>query len=207
MKQRAIPRRSWLGPCALAASVALAALHGQCSAPGDEAARAAATGSADSASSAAWSTVYEVLQHPRCVNCHPAGDRPLQGDDGRVHAQNVQRGPDGHGLFALRCATCHQTQNLAGAHLPPGAPSWHLPHPRSPLVFEGLSSGELCRALRDPARNGGRSPELVLRHASEDPLVLWGWDPGEGRAPVPVPHADFVAAMRAWVEGGCDCPD
>ena len=24
----------------------------------------------------------KVIQHPRCVNCHPAGDRPQQRDDG-----------------------------------------------------------------------------------------------------------------------------
>ena len=23
----------------------------------------------------------KVIQHPRCVNCHPAGDRPMQGED------------------------------------------------------------------------------------------------------------------------------
>ena len=30
------------------------------------------------------------------MNCHPAGDAPLQGDDSRVHAQNVKRGAE-HG--------------------------------------------------------------------------------------------------------------
>jgi len=74
-----------------------------------------------------------------------------------------------------------------------------------PLVFEGRSSAELCRQLRDPKTNGGRTPEQVLHHVAEDALVLWGWSPGEGRAPVPIPHADFVAAMRTWVQGGCGC--
>jgi hypothetical protein len=156
---------------------------------------------------AAWETVYEVLQHPRCVNCHPAGDRPLVGDEGRLHPQNVQRGADGRGRYAMRCTACHQTRNTPGAHMPPGAPTWHLPHPNAPLVFEGLSSGELCRRLKDPAQNGGRTPEMVLEHLARDPLVLWGWDPGDGRAPVSVPHAELVAAARAWVAGGCDCPD
>ena len=26
-----------------------------------------------------------VLQHPRCLNCHPVGERPTQGNDGRIH--------------------------------------------------------------------------------------------------------------------------
>ncbi len=158
-------------------------------------------------SSAAWDVVYQVLQSPRCMNCHPAGDAPLQGDASLPHAQNVQRGPEGQGFFALRCSTCHQTSNLPGPHLPPGAPHWQLPQPSMPLVFEGKSSGDLCRQLKDPARNGRRSPEQLLEHMSADPLVLWGWNPGEGRAPVSIPHAAFASAARAWVAGGCDCPE
>jgi hypothetical protein len=46
-----------------------------------------------------------------------------------------------------------------------------------------------------------------LHHVAEDALVKWGWAPGEGRTSVPIPHAEFDAAMRAWVEGGCDCPE
>ena len=153
-----------------------------------------------------WDVVYDVLQHPRCVNCHPAGDVPLQGDEGLPHAQNVQRGPLGTGLFAQRCAACHQTRNTPGPHMPPGAPGWHLPHPDMPLVFEGKTRAELCRQLRDSAQNGNRTPEQVLEHVASDPLVLWGWDPGDGRAPVAIPHDVFVAAMRRWVEGDCDCP-
>ena len=155
---------------------------------------------------AAWGVVYEVLQHPRCLNCHPAGDAPLQGDDSVPHAQNVRRGPDGQGLFAMRCATCHTTENGPDAHLPPGAPHWQLPHPATPLVFEGVSSGDLCRQLQDRQRNGGKSLEEVFHHVAEDELVLWGWEPGPGRAPVPIPHAAFVAAMRTWIDAGCGCP-
>ena len=29
--------------------------------------------------SAGWDVVYRVLQHPRCVNCHPSGDVPFKG--------------------------------------------------------------------------------------------------------------------------------
>jgi hypothetical protein len=156
---------------------------------------------------AAWGVVYDVLQHPRCLNCHPAGDAPLFGDDSRPHAQNVQRGADGTGRSAMRCFTCHQRENALGEHLPPGAPGWQLPHPAMPLVFEGRTLGELCRQMRDPAQNGNRTPEQLLRHAEEDPLVLWGWAPGAGRTPVPIAHAAFVAAVRKWIEEGCGCPE
>jgi hypothetical protein len=140
------------------------------------------------------------------MNCHPAGGAPLQGDESLPHAQNVQRGPDGQGLFAMRCATCHQTANTPGPHLPPGAPNWHLPRPNMPLVFEGKSSSELCRQLRDPAQNGGKTPAQLREHMVHDPLVAWGWSPGEGRVPVPLPKEMFDAAATAWVDGGCDCP-
>ncbi len=171
------------------------------------AAAAAADGGARAASLAAWNVVYGVLLHPRCVNCHPAGDRPLTGEQGQPHPQNVQRGPAGLGVYAQRCAACHQTSNLAGPHMPPGAPSWHLPSPSMPLVFEGRSSGDLCRQLLDPGGNGRRTPEEVYGHLARDPLVLWGWNPGEGREPVPTPHDVLVAAVRTWIDTGCGCPD
>lgn len=164
-------------------------------------------GGATRNASPAWDVVYEVLQHPRCLNCHPAGNVPLQGDEHKPHAQNVQRGPDGQGLFAMRCSACHQSENAPGPHMPPGAPHWQLPPASMPLVFEGKSSGELCRQLKDRAQNGQKSPEQLLHHMESDPLVLWGWNPGEGRAPVAIPHRAFASAARAWVEGGCACPE
>ena len=75
------------------------------------------TAKPDAAASAkAFLEVHKVFTSPRCQNCHPAGDAPLQGDDSHVHLQNVKRGKDGHGVTAMRCETCHQTTNLAGDH-------------------------------------------------------------------------------------------
>lgn len=182
---------------AVVAATAAASLLVQCGTVG----RGTAASGAD-----AFAVVYEVLQHPRCKNCHPAGGVPLQGDESRPHGQNVQGGADGKGLWALRCVNCHRDQNTPGANMPPGAPNWHLPARSMPLTFEGRTPAELARQLADPGHNGGRTPDQVLRHVIEDPLVLWGWDPGEGRAPVTVPHASFVAAMRAWIDAGCPPP-
>src|SRR5205807_1457259 len=61
---------------------------------------------------AAFGTVQEVFQHPRCRNCHIPGDAPLQYDAGTPHAMAVARGPDGHGSRGLPCTTCHGTANL-----------------------------------------------------------------------------------------------
>src|SRR5205809_6257502 len=91
----------------------------------------------DAAAREAFRSAYSVLMHPRCMNCHPAGDAPLQGDDSHVHTQNVQRGADGKGLYALKCANCHQDKTPRGEHTPPGNPNWRLPSADMPLVFEG----------------------------------------------------------------------
>src|SRR4051794_33706796 len=44
----------------------------------------------------AFAQVYTVLMHPRCMNCHPKGDVPLQGDDSHLHTMAPKRGSDGH---------------------------------------------------------------------------------------------------------------
>src|SRR5262245_51307725 len=158
----------------------------------------------------AFDTVRQVLQHPRCQNCHIPGDAPLQFDDGLPHFQNVQRGVDGRGMAGLPCATCHAASNPPasyGPHAPPGAPNWHLPPANQKMVFIGLAPAELCSAIKDPAHNGNRTLEAMLEHVSHDELVLWGWNPGAERAPVPVTHDDFVAAFERWMAADAPCPE
>jgi len=155
----------------------------------------------------AFLQVYKVFTSPRCQNCHPAGDAPLQGDDSHVHLQNVRRGKDGHGVYGMRCETCHQTANLPGEHMPPGSPKWGLPPAEHKMVFVGRSPVELCRQLRDLKQNGGRSLQQLLAHVSSDDLVGWGWNPGEGRALPPLSRAETSAQMKIWIEGGAACPE
>jgi hypothetical protein len=154
--------------------------------------------------------VRSVLQDPRCQNCHPAIDHPLQTDQSVVHAMNVQRGPDGHGVPGAHCATCHGKANPPasyGPRQPPGVSTdWHLPPPEMKMVFVGRSPRELCEQLKDPQRNGGKDMTALVQHVSSDPLVLWGWAPGFGRKPVAVPQADFVAAFTRWAKAGGPCP-
>jgi hypothetical protein len=157
-------------------------------------------------SRAAFLQVYRVLTSPRCQNCHPAGDAPLQGDDSHVHLQNVKRGADGHGVTAMRCDTCHQSANLPGEHMPPGNPKWALPKPELKMVFVGRSPAELCKQIKDPKQNGGRSLEELFDHVAHDDMVGWGWDPGEGRTLPPLSQADTSAQMRIWIDGGAACP-
>ena len=161
----------------------------------------------DAGARAAFLDVYKVLMHPRCLNCHPSGDAPLQGDDSHVHAQNVKRGEDGKGKYALKCANCHQDTNLAGENLPPGNPTWHLPRKDIPLVFQGKSPHELADQLKDPKRNGGKTLEQLLEHVTHDGLVLWGWEPGEGRKRPPLSHDEFAKRFREWVGKGAASPE
>jgi hypothetical protein len=83
--------------------------------------------------------------HPRCINCHPAGDRPHQGDFGRLHQPPVERGADGFGLPAMLCPICHQRPQLRTCPHP-GHPQWHLA-PRE-MSWEGKALGEICAQLR-----------------------------------------------------------
>ena len=161
----------------------------------------------DAAGSAkAFLEIHKVFTSPRCQNCHPAGDAPLQGDDSHVHLQNVKRGKEGHGVSAMRCETCHQTTNLAGDHMPPGNPKWSLPSPEHKMVFVGRTPAELCRQLKDPKQTGGRSLQQLLEHVANDELVGWGWNPGDGRALPPLSRPDTVAQMKIWIDGGAACP-
>lgn len=159
------------------------------------------------ASRAAFLQLYRVLTSPRCQNCHPAGDAPLQGDDSHVHLQNVKRGAEGHGITAMRCDTCHQTVNLVGAHMPPGNPKWALPPPEHKMVFVGRSAAELCKQIKDPRQNGGRSLEKLFDHVANDDLVGWGWNPGDGRTLPPLSRQETVAQMKIWIAGGAACPE
>jgi hypothetical protein len=154
---------------------------------------------------AAFHRIVPVLRHPRCMNCHSRGDFPRQGDDNHQHTMQVRRGPEGEGLNAVKCSTCHQDRNTAGLHTPPGAPDWHLPGPAMPMIWEGLSDGQLCELLKDPERNGHRTVQQIVEHMST-PLVLWGWHPGEGRTPIPMPERDFQARVKEWVARGAGCP-
>ncbi len=150
----------------------------------------------------AFARIAEVLRHPRCLNCHPSGDAPRQTDDRHLHRMLVMRGPDGRGTPAMRCPTCHQTVNTADGRVP-GAPHWHLA-PRA-MGWEGLDDGALCRALKDPRKNGGRPVGALVKHMTSDALVQWAWNPGARAAP-PVSQFDFHEAVRRWAATGAACP-
>lgn len=160
----------------------------------------------DETSLRAFRAVASVLTSPRCLNCHVPGEDPLQGDDNHPHAMNVKRGVDGKGSTALHCFACHQTENAQFLHGPPGAPDWQMPPAKTPMAWKGLSTGELCRTLKDPAKNGNRSLQDLIPHMDTS-LVRWAWNPGPGRTVPPLTHDEFVSSLKDWIETGAVCPE
>ena len=146
-----------------------------------------------------------VMLHPRCKNCHPAGDVPMQGEASREipHDPPVLRGEANEGLPGLRCDGCHQDRNVELARVP-GAPKWHLA-PREMAWFD-KNPHALCEQIKDPARNGKKTLAEIVEHSAHDELVAWGWSPGHGREAAPGTQAQFGALMDAWVKEGAVCP-
>lgn len=152
----------------------------------------------------------KVIEHPRCLNCHPAGDRPLQTMAMHPHQPPVTRGDGGMGVPGMMCNTCHGQENAAIVGQSPtlksipGNPAWHL----APIemAWVGKSLGEICQQLKDPKRNGGRDLSKIVEHMSHDSLVGWGWNPGDGREPAPGTQAEFGELIKAWVDTGAACP-
>jgi hypothetical protein len=161
-------------------------------------------GDTSARSAALFTELGKVLTHPRCLNCHPAGDHPRQGEQGRLHQPPVERGTDDHGLAAMRCPICHQQANFDPARVP-GHPEWHLA-PRE-MAWEGKTLSEICSQIKDPARNGNRSLEDLIHHIGTDTLVGWGWAPGFGRQPAPGTQKQAGALVEAWVKTGAVCPN
>lgn len=160
----------------------------------------------DSVESAkAFLKVYKVLMSPRCMNCHPAGDAPLQGDDSHIHTMDVVRGPDGKGLYASKCSNCHQPANVPGPHTPPGNPKWQLPPSDMKMVFQGKTARQLALQIMNYKLNGHKNVAQLIEHA-RDTLVKAAWDMGEGRVPPPMSYTAFVNVWDTWIKKGGYAP-
>jgi len=150
----------------------------------------------------------KVIQHPRCVNCHPVDGRPRQGMDGHPHNPAMWGGDKGKGVAGLPCTTCHGPANFSvggeDTRSVPGNPKWALA-PKE-MAWQGKSLGDICRQIKDPARNHGKSLAQLHDHMAHDVLIAWGWAPGEGRAPVPGTQARFGELIKAWIDTGAVCP-
>ena len=107
----------------------------------------------------------------------------------------------------MRCTNCHQEVSSLEPHAPPGALDWRLPPPSEPMVWRGLTIGDQCRMLKDPAKNGNRTLAALLEHAEHDHLIVGSWNPGPGRSVPPLSHSAFVEQFKLWIEMGAPCPE
>jgi hypothetical protein len=153
-------------------------------------------------SRALFTEAAKVIMNPRCMNCHPAADRPTQGNDMHAHLPPVAHG-------AGSCQTCHTDRNFtlmerASYQSIPGHPRWDV----APIemAWQGKSAGEICQQIKDPQRNGGRSLVLLHDHLAKDDLIAWAWHPGAGRDPVPGTQERLGELVRAWIDSGAACP-
>lgn len=150
----------------------------------------------------------KVIGHPRCVNCHPVTDRPLQGNNGHPHQPAIFATESGMGSPNMPCTACHGQTNftLVGTRVGsmPGNPKWQLA-PRG-MAWQGKRLGEICQQIKDPARNGGKTLAALHEHMAHDELVGWGWNPGAGRDPAPGTQAIFGNLIKAWIDTGAECP-
>ena len=165
--------------------------------------------SMEQATDSPFDLMMKVLTHKRCVNCHPSGDQPRQGEDSHYHNFAVQRGADNHGVVALRCETCHQHENNDFSGVP-GAPEWSL----APIemAWEGLSRVEIARSMLNRENNGNRSLDEIVKHLTEHELVLWAWEPGldaagNAREIPPVSKEDYIKAVKEWAATGAVIPE
>jgi hypothetical protein len=80
------------------------------------------------------------------------------------------------------------------------------------MTWEGKTRVEIAEQMMDPQRNGGKSPQEIMKHLTEHELVLWAWEPGidaEGlpREKPPVSKEDFITAVKEWIASGAIIPE
>jgi mono/diheme cytochrome c family protein len=157
-----------------------------------------------------WNDIYQVLSHPRCVNCHVPDDRPRWSGKhyGKpsVHGMNIQATATRVGIPGQQaCSTCHAKTNSDVPHGPPGAKVWALAP--AEMIWWGKSSTELCSTVKDPDKTGGRDIKAFADHIGHDPLVAWAWNPGSDREPAPFSVKETVAMLEHWLALGLPCPE
>jgi hypothetical protein len=75
------------------------------------------------------------------------------------------------------------------------------------MAWRGRTAGQICRQIKEPARNGKRNLAQIIEYMGHDTLVGWAWNPGEGRIPVPGTQERFKGLVTAWAATGAFCPD
>ena len=123
-------------------------------------------------SAALFTEAGKVLTSRRCVNCHPAGDRPLQGEEGRLHQPPVERGVDG---APRRCVALPATRPPTS--IPPACPATRIGTWR-PGKWDGRARQSTRSARRSRIR---RATEAARFNKSRRTSPMTRWSVGPGR--------------------------
>ena len=154
-------------------------------------------------SRALFTEAAKVIMNPRCMNCHPASDRPTQGNDMHPHLPQVTRGADGGGVPGNTCGACHMDRSVpifAGQQTTfqsmPGHPRWGL----APIemAWEGK------RRERSAARSRTRSATAgAISHCCTSiwRTTISSAGPGS-RGPVAIPCPAPRSGWASWLRRG-----
>lgn len=150
----------------------------------------------------AFKDIYAVVTHPRCLNCHPEADAPLQTEQSVPHEFGITRFSP---LVGVHCSTCHPAKPVGDglAPLPPADPIWSIA-PKQ-MAFENRTPKQICEQLKDPNINGGRGLVGVTAHVRDDHLLITSWH--MGRPPPPLSHKELVERFETWGAAGGPCPE
>jgi len=147
-----------------------------------------------------------VMQHPRCLNCHVNGDRPLNGEGGGLHRMKITRGGDpGRGAPGAHCYACHRETAVSESSFVPSAPDWHLP-PKD-MGWQDQTQAQLCDRLKISLEKLNWKPAKIIDHFTKDPLVSTSWKGTPPRRPeVPSHQGQVGEGVEAWLKAGQPCP-
>ena len=102
---------------------------------------------------------------------------------------NIRAGESRLGVEFIPCQTSHTTKNGDWENTnatPQAAPRvaafWQLAPVEADWFWR--SSVQICKQLRDPARNGDRDMMELAAHLDHDVILHWAWNPGDECEPL-----------------------
>ena len=157
---------------------------------------------------AAFNEIASVFHHPRCTNCHVAGDSPRQGE------ARISHEADGRNIRPSRgdtCTSCHSSsptrQGYEHAPVPPAGPqSWHLAPASMTFDDSGVMGRPEAAGRHLPRHQGSGGQSTSGRRARDQrqprPVGLRsGRRPDAG--PLDWPRLLHGQAGRVGKQGGC----
>src|SRR4051812_34002000 len=137
-------------------------------------------------SRAIFAEAAKVLTHPRCMNCHPATDRVLQGNDNHPHQP----------------VATHQNPLRDVSHRPP---RW-MAAPIE-MAWQGKPIGE---RFAGRSRTPTAMAAVTFRSCTSTWRTTIWWhgvsSRGKGRDPAPGSQALLGQLIQAWIDTGAQCP-